>query len=178
MWHVLTSKHFLYKKVPEISRQLYASKVSLPLYSSCKKLTKKHSVIRQKQKISLKGNWCAWNLFFFLVYTIFFDEFCRRVWQKKGNNFAISHVHIMTRTKHVCYQLSHTLIGSWRTKGWKLGFQKYTVCTTCTKYSEVPNRRACSLRFFRSSSTLLAISPPCSFIILLSKMKNSTLLVY
>ena len=53
----------------------------------------------------------------------------------------------------------------------------------CSRYSEVPNRRACSLRFFRFSSTLLAIFPParllfylvkwkippCSFINLLSK---------
>ena len=44
--------------------------------------------------------------------------------------------------------------------------------------SEVPNRRACSLRVFRFSSPPARNFPPCSFIILLSKMKNSTLLVY
>ena len=122
--YVLTSKHFLYKKFLKYQGNYMHQKFP---YHSTLLAKNRQKTFRQKQKISLKDNWCAWNLFFFLVYTIFFDEFCRRVWQKKGNNFAISHVHIMTRTKHVCYQLSHTLIGSWRTKGWKLGFQKYTV---------------------------------------------------
>ena len=45
-------------------------------------------------------------------------------------------------------------------------------------YSEVPNRRACSLRFFKFAFHPARNFPPCSFIILLSKMKNSTLLVY
>ena len=45
-------------------------------------------------------------------------------------------------------------------------------------YSEVPNRRACSLRFFRFSFYAVRNFSPCSLINLLSKTKNSTLLVY
>ena len=36
-------------------------------------------------------------------------------------------------------------------------------------YSEVPNRRACSLRFFRFSSILLAIFPPARLLFYLVK---------
>ena len=108
-------------------------KSSLTTLSFLQKIDKKHSV-RSRKFLKKVSKWCTWNLPLFLVYTFLFDDFCHRVWQKKGNNFVISHVHIMTRTKHVCYQLSHTLIGSWRTKGWKLGFQMYTVQCTLLKY--------------------------------------------
>ena len=81
---------------------------------------------------------------------------------------------IIIKCKKHCIFIKYTLL-VWRKKDWQTKYILSTGSSGLT-YSEVPNRRACSLRFFtfsfhpvRNFSCNKRKIPPCSFINLLIK---------